>query len=113
MENTIPHLGDMLAAHLDGRRARRSVLVRKLGIAPASLNNYQKRQSFQCATLWRLSVELKHNFFADLAAQLPPDYTTTAPKSTAIDEEIAQLKNKIQSLEAEKNMLLEVARGKM
>ena len=51
MENTIPHLGDMLAAHLDGRRARRSVLVRKLGIAPASLNNYQKRQSFQCATI--------------------------------------------------------------
>ena len=56
---------------------------------------------------------MKHNFFADLAAQLPPDYTTTAPKSTAIDEEIAQLKNKIQILEAEKNMLLEVARGKM
>lgn len=113
METTIPHIGDLLKTHLESRRARKSVLARKLGISPTSINNYQKRQSFQCATLWRLSVELKHNFFADLAAQLPPDYTTTAPKSTAIDEEIAQLKNKIQILEAEKNMLLEVARGKM
>jgi hypothetical protein len=51
---------------------------------------------------------MKHNFFADLAAQLPPDFTTNAPDPTlplqeriaALEEENKLLKIKVETLMA-------------
>ena len=109
----MPHIGELLKAHLDARRARKSVLARRMGVKDPMIAKYQKRESLQTSILWRLSVELKHNFFADLAAKLPSDFTTTAPNDHIKDDEIAQLKREKEILETEKNMLLEVLRGKV
>ena len=47
---------------------------------------------------------MRHNFLLDLAAQLPPDFTTHAPDNTlALQEELEQLReeNKILSAKLE------------
>lgn len=56
--------------------------------------------------LWELWVLMKHNFFADLTAQLPPDFTTNAPDPTlplqeriaVLEEENKVLKMKVETL---------------
>lgn len=111
MENTIPHIGTMLKSHLDNRRARKSVLARKMEVSDTSILNYQKRESLQLSILWKLSQELKHNFFADIAALLPADFTKTTPADTSKDDEIARLKHDIEILEAKKNVLLDAMKG--
>lgn len=58
--------------------------------------------------LWKLSFALNHNFFQDLAAQLPPEFTTNAPdhnlplqeRNAALEEENKLLKAKVDTLMA-------------
>ena len=50
--------------------------------------------------LWELWELMQHNFFADLAAKLPPGFTTNAPDPTL------PLQERIAALEAKNKLLL-------
>jgi hypothetical protein len=111
MKNTnppLPHIGNMLRTHIKKHRLFRSVLARMLGRDYSTVHKYEKKQSLHCKLLWELSLAIKHNFFADLAAQLPPDFTTTAPDPTlplqeriaALEEENKVLTTKVETLMA-------------
>ncbi|PHR13639.1 MAG: hypothetical protein COA40_03470 [Aequorivita sp.] len=105
-QHSLPHMGNMLRAHIKKHRLFRSVLARMLGKPDSVVLRYEKRESLQCSLLWELSLTIKHNFFADLAAQLPPDFTTNAPdptlplqeRITALEEENKLLKTKVETL---------------
>ncbi len=51
---------------------------------------------------------LKHNFFADIAAQLPAAYTTNVVADTSKDERIALLEQELALLKAKNEVLVEV-----
>ena len=68
----------------------------------------QKRPSLQTQSLWELCHALQHNFFQDIAALLPTNYSTTAKESHTKDDTIAQLQQEIIILKAEKEVLLQV-----
>ena len=107
-EHPLPHLGMFLKQFMEARRTRKSSLSRILGIGPSDITRFIKRPSLQCAVLWRFSYALNHNFFADLAAQLPPTFTTNAPDTTlplqeriaALEEENKLLTTKVETLMA-------------
>lgn len=62
--------------------------------------------------LLALCHAMKHNFFADIAALLPADYSTDVPKDTSDKEQIAQLKVQLKTLESERNILKQVLIGR-
>ncbi|MBJ7428212.1 MAG: hypothetical protein JHD28_04545 [Bacteroidia bacterium] len=68
---------------------------------------YQKQESLQSSVLMALCHALKHNFFADIAALLPQEYTTNAPTNSEQTNKIAELEQEIIMLNREKNLLLE------
>ena len=79
-KNTSPHLGKLLKDHIIKHSVYRSSLSRYMERQPSTIEYYLKQPTLQTALLWELSTALKHNFFKDLAAQLPADFTTKPAK---------------------------------
>ena len=104
-----PHFGKMLRGHIKKNRLYRSALSRMLDKAYVTVLTYEKRPSLQSSIIWQLSTAMKHNFFADLAAQLPPEFATYAPDATApFKERIAILEEENKLLRAQLDTLKEV-----
>ncbi len=105
-KNTSPHLGKLVKDHITKHKVYRSSLSRYMERQPSTIEYYLKKPTLQTAILWELSTALKHNFFMDLAAQLPAAFTTNAPDSTlpfqeriaALEEENKLLKIKVETL---------------
>ena len=106
-----PHVGQLLKNHIKKHRLRRGVLAGLLGRSYSTVYNYQESPSTQTHILWELSNALKHNFFMDLAAQLPEDFTTNAPdRSLPLQERIAALEEENKMLHAKVETLMAVVR---
>ena len=106
-----PHVGQLLKNHIKKHRLRRGVLAGLLGRSYSTVYNYQESPSTQTHILWELSTALKHNFFMDLAAQLPADFTTNAPDPTLpLQERIAVLEEDNKMLLAKVETLMAVVR---
>jgi hypothetical protein len=107
-KNTSPHLGKLVKNHITKHKVYRSSLSRYMERQPSTIEYYLKKPTLQTAILWELSTALKHNFFMDLAAQLPAAFTTNAPDLTlpfkeriaALEEENKLLKIKVETLMA-------------
>ena len=103
-----PHIGQMLKQHFRNKRLRRGAVARHLQKSYGTVYNYQSAANLRTHTLWQLCLTLKHNFFMDLAGQLPPDFTTNAPDPTlplreriaALEEENKVLTTKVETLMA-------------
>lgn len=100
------HIGSIIKSYIDRNKISKAALGRKLGRTDNSVLQMQKRASLQAGIILELSHALKHNFFADVAAQMPETYTTDAPVDTTDKEKIAQLEQEIIILKAEKAVLL-------
>lgn len=110
-ERPAPHTGEMLKALYKKRRIRKAALARKINRRASTLASFAKNHTIQTAVLWELSHALKHNFFADIAAQLPAEYATNVEANTTNTDRITQLERQVELLEAEKNVLLLAFRG--
>ena len=103
-----PHIGEMLSERIKKRRISKAAVSRAMQRAPETVHRFTKRHSLQTEILWQLCTVMKHNFFADLAAQLPPAFTTNAPDPTlplqeqiaALEEENKLLTTKVETLMA-------------
>ncbi len=108
-KNTSPHLGKLLKDYITKHKVYRSSLSRYMERQPSTIEYYLKQPTLQTAILWELSTALKHNFFRDLAAQLPQDFTTNAPDVTLpFKERIAALEEENKLLNAKLETLMAV-----
>ncbi len=105
METSL-HIGAMLSAHFKKHRIYKSALARVLGKKDSDLLRYQKKESLQLRIVEALSHALKHNFFMDIAVQLPKEYATEQDIYAEKDQHIAQLEQQILQLTTERNILL-------
>jgi hypothetical protein len=117
-----PHTGNMFQAFLEKRGIRKKVLAHTIGRNTTCIYEYQKKESMQSSLLWELSIALNHNFFKDIAAQLPDSFSTNVPPDTSIDvllaakdglltakdEQIAALQKENERLTMERDILKEV-----
>ena len=85
------------------KRLRHAALARNLKKGYSTVYEYQNAETMRIHNLWQLCIPLKHNFFTDLAAQLPPEFTTNAPDLTLpLQERIAALEeNKVLNTKVE------------
>ncbi|MGV9002420.1 hypothetical protein [Flavobacterium sp.] len=107
--------GRMIQMHLNMHRISKTSLGRKINRTGISVLRYTQNWSIQTGILLDISHALKHNFFQDMADQLPKDFTVfnlplEKSQLTAWEKETADLKERIKILEAEKAILLEAFR---
>ncbi|SRX54174.1 hypothetical protein [Aequorivita sp. CIP111184] len=96
---TCPHIGQLVRDRIKARRISKAALARNANVSPQNLHRWLSHQSLQLSVIWELSIAMKHNFLQDLAAQLPPTFTTNAPDPTL------PLKERILALEEENKLL--------
>lgn len=113
MTNQQLNVGEILTNYLETNRIRRAALARKMGILLQTLLSYQKKASLQTDKLWELSHALEHNFFADIANQLPNTYTTTINAHAESQQKIADLELEIEKLKIEKQVLMDIVKAKL
>ena len=102
------HVGERLKSVFEVRRIRKAALARIMGINPVQINHYLKNESIQTNRLLELSMHLKHNFFMDIAQQLPADFETTQDVFAAKNDEIALLKEALKKITIERDLLLQL-----
>ncbi len=106
------HIGAILKQYIDGGKIYKAALAKTLGVNDSVVLAYQKRANLNTMTLMGLCDALKHNFFADIAAQLPQSFTTTVAQDLSHSIKIAQLEQEITILKAEKAILLEAFKNR-
>jgi rRNA maturation protein Rpf1 len=103
--SNFPHFGNWLKAYIKENKIHNDKLAKKLNRKLSTLNGYKKRKSVQSAIVWELSMALEHNIFAELAAQLPQNFSQPDDiNSKAIEE----LKVQVAQLTNERNLLKEI-----
>ena len=109
-ETPAPHMGKLLQQVLYKKHISNADLARKMNKNRTGVYKYDKRASLQLRIVWHLCTVLKHNFFADLAARLPADYTTNLPPGASANDRIAQLETENRDLKLQLDLLKEVLR---
>lgn len=102
------HVGKILNLVFEVRRIRKAALARMLDVNPVQINHYLKNESIQTNRLLELSMHLKHNFFMDIAQQLPADFATTQDVFAAKNVEIKLLKDALNKITIERDLLLQL-----
>ncbi len=106
-EKTSPHIGDMLKQYVKQRRIYKAGWARHQNVQWKTVAGYLKKPSIQTKTLFAICHVLKYNFFADLAATLPPEYPHSP---TTQDEKNLQLEKENEKLRIEIGVLREVVK---
>jgi len=107
-----PSTGQLLVSYFDRKRINRADLSRKLNLSIGSVLNYQKNDTIQSALLWDISVALSHNFFMDIAVQMPKEFTTEADLYSEKNKKNTELEQEIMILKVERDLLLKVTGAK-
>ena len=107
--------GIMIEKYLSKHRIPKTSLGKDINRTGISVLRYTQNFSIQTSILLDICHALKHNFFQEIADQLPADFAVdkqpvSKQQSSEHDMEIAQLKEQIKILEAEKAVLLQAFR---
>jgi plasmid maintenance system antidote protein VapI len=102
------NVGQLLTAVFAARRIRKAALARAMQINAVQINNYLKNESIQTSRLLEISMHLKHNFFMDIAQQLPEDFTTANDIFASKNKEITELKEALKKCSIERDLLLQI-----
>jgi len=105
----IINVGEMIARHISENNISKAALARALKLDASGIEYRVKRKDCPASFLLVVSHELKHNFFADIARELPDTYTG-GEKASGKEEEIASLKQEIEFLKREKELLASLLR---
>lgn len=107
LKTPMPHIGQQLKTYFKKKRIYKAALARVMGKQKSAVQRYLLLPSLQAAVLWDLSWALKHNFLMDLAAQLPPEFTSDAPDPTLpLQQQIANLQKENELLNAKVETLI-------
>jgi hypothetical protein len=104
--------GKMILDYITKNRMSKTELGEKINRNGLSILNYTRNKSIQTEILLNISNATKHNFFRDIADQLPNDYTITKPEDKTLinekDELIAQLQEENKVFRIQNEILLRV-----
>jgi hypothetical protein len=111
-ENTNPHTGKLVTSYIKKNKIFKSALARYLKRSAPTVEYHLKRPSVQVKLLWEISIALQHNFFSDIAAQLPAHFSSDSPIDTTKDELINTLQEENKQLTTQVATLKEVLQTK-
>lgn len=104
--------GKMILDYITKNRMSKTELGNMIDRKGVSITNYTRSESIQISILWSISHATKHNFFRDIADQLPKDYATVLPEDMTLhnqkDTIIAQLQEENKVLKIQNEILLRI-----
>lgn len=98
-----PNIDQMLNNYIKTNRKYKSGVANWMGTNRSAVNKYIERADIKASTLWRLSHVLKHNFFAEVGTQLPPEFSAVAENPlqagiAELEKQKSDLETKVQTL---------------
>jgi hypothetical protein len=99
------HVGQLLSSFYKSKKISRAAMGRALGVQGSAITYHHTCETLNTRIILNYSVAFKHNFFLDLAALLPKEFTTNAPQAQAELAEMEQLKAQINTIQLENNRL--------
>ena len=106
--NPAPNTCEFLVTHIKKKRISKAALSRHLKRNNKTLVTYLRNQTMQTAVLWEICHALKHNFFADMAAQLLDTFSSNVIKDNSSNERITMLEHENELLKAKIEALQQV-----
>ena len=100
------NFGQLLSSYTEERFIRSDKLGALIGKTSQSIAKYKSQAIIRTDTIVELSYALKHNFFQDMANQLPREFTVNAELNAANQSLIAQLQEENKVLRIENNLLM-------
>jgi DNA-binding MurR/RpiR family transcriptional regulator len=99
-----PNIGEMLKTYIKTNRKYKSGIANWLGIGQSSVQGFTKRPDMKVSTLWRLCHVLKYNFFEEITAQLPAEFTAVTEnplqaRITELEKQKSDLELQVKTLE--------------
>lgn len=111
MENGMQHgldTGKMIKDFMAERKVSQSQLGGMIDRQGISVLNYTRGKTIQTGILLKISHALKHNFFQDIANELPSDYTVNKDIFAERDAVIAQLMEENKVLKIQNELLMKL-----
>ncbi len=96
--------GKLLKDFISKNKINKSALGREIHRDAVSILKYTQNSSIQTGILIELCHALQHNFFQDIANQLPTTFTVKEPKK----DEIEALKETIKVLQIQNDLLMKL-----
>ena len=95
----LPDTGKMISDCITNNRVYKSALTRYASVKYKTLVGYTKQKNLSTHNLYAMSMALKHNFFADIAATMPSTFMPVSPENNAT--EVIALQSRVTALEIE------------
>ncbi len=98
--NTLPHMGSLIKQRILEKKLTFAEVCRRINIKQPVMNGYFEQPSLQTKIIWKISIAIEHNLFADLIEKLPPaiqnaNNTSFQQTIKLQEEEIKDLKKEI------------------
>ena len=97
------HVGEMLFDFCKDKKIPMREIGRAFGSEGSTISYHHKRPILNTGIILKYSMFFKHNFFLDIGAKLPKDFTTNAPKDQEELALIASLQQELKKLKGELN----------
>ena len=100
--------GQILSSGMRWRSMRSEKLVQLIGKTSQTVANYKSSPVLRSDKIEEICYALKHNFFQDMANQLPHDFTVNPEFNAENVSIIAQLQEENKVLRIENNLLMKL-----
>ncbi|WP_293892166.1 hypothetical protein [Flavobacterium sp.] len=104
--------GKMILDYITKNKMSKTELGNKIDRRGISITNYTRTKGIHTGILLNISHAVKHNFFRDIADQLPADYTYIKPEDMTLHKEkdnlIAELQEENKVLKIQNEILLRI-----
>jgi hypothetical protein len=104
MKNTL-HVGELLQDYLKKNNVSKAALSRALGQNSANFEARLKQSWIRTDILFMISQLLQHNFFDDIGALLPKEFSSNKVADKTKDELVTALELEITILKRERDLL--------
>lgn len=108
MDQKIILPGVILKEHFRNNHLDKTEVAKMIGLGRQTINLYFKNDNIGTKPLTRLCYALKHNFFTELAEQLPAEFGPLPSKSVEYEKQIALLEEEIKVLKIQNELLLRI-----
>lgn len=106
-DTPMKNIGTLIVKRVKEKGLSYAEVCRRIGIKDSVFQGYIYQSSVQTAILWKLSIALEHNFFADLMEDFPEKVLSSnlSTFQTTIKNQEEEIKNLKKEIEIYKEIL--------